>query len=157
MLEEIGTPLIRMEEEEEEGWAPSISRSIGFASEVSASTEQDTSTSERHKRLFPVGLENFLKSLADERKAIHNNEKLSAKDKQKLLDENRKTLVVATGGTVRKTDSVVYGILIFGGIGMLTLALLTTFANLPSEVTLTFVGTVLGGTIATIAQKLGKL
>ena len=153
MLEEIGTPIIRMEEEEEEGWAPSPPRRIGFASEVSEGNEQDTDSSVRHNRVLPAGLEDFLRSFAEERKAIHDNEKLTAKDKQRLLDENRKTLVVATGGTVRKTDSVVYGILIFGGIGMLTLALLTTFANLPSEVTLTFVGTVLGGTIATIAQK----
>ena len=74
-----------------------------------------------------------------------------------LLDENRKTLVVATGGTVRKTDSVVYSILVFGGVVLIILALLTTYANLPSEVTLAFVGTVLGGVIATIAQKLGKI
>ena len=154
MLEEIGIPIIRMEEEEE---SPFPHRRIGFASEISEGNEQGPNTGNRHKCLFPAALEDFLRSLAEERKAIHANEKLTAKDKQKLLDENRKTLVVATGGTVRKTDSVVYGILIFGGIGMLTLALLTTFANLPSEVTLTFVGTVLGGTIATIAQKLGKL
>lgn len=61
------------------------------------------------------------------------------------------------GGSVRKTDSVVYGILIFGGVVLTVLAFLTSFAGLPSEVTLAFVGTVLGGTIATIAQKLGKI
>jgi hypothetical protein len=61
------------------------------------------------------------------------------------------------GGTIRTTDSVVYGILVFGGTVLIVLALLTSFAHLPHEVTLSFVGTVLGGVIATIAQKLGKL
>jgi hypothetical protein len=74
-----------------------------------------------------------------------------------LLDENRKALTVATGGKVTKTDSVVYGILWFGGVVLVILALLTVLADLPKEVTLSFVGTVLGGVIATIAQKLGKI
>jgi hypothetical protein len=37
------------------------------------------------------------------------------------------------------------------------LALLTAFAGLSSNITLAFVGTALGGTIATIAQKLGQV
>ncbi len=157
MIEEHGFPSkIRMEEEEEEGWSPrKVRRPIGFVhseNEQTDSTEQDAET---------VGLSTaqvaLLKSLADERKIILNDTSLNPRQKQKLLDETRKAIVVASGGTVKKTDSVVYGILIFGGVVLITLSLLTVFAGLPSEVTLSFVGTVLGGTIATIAQKLGKL
>ena len=96
-------------------------------------------------------------SLATERQKIVADEKLSARDKRLLLEENRKALTVATGGSVTKTDSVVYGILIFGGVVLVVLALLTAFYGLAKEVTLAFVGTVLGGVIATIAQKLGKI
>jgi hypothetical protein len=95
--------------------------------------------------------------LAAERQKIVDNEKLSARQKRMLLDENRKALTVASGGKVTKTDSVVYGILVFGGVVLVILALLTAFNDLPQEVTLSFVGTVLGGVIATIAQKLGKI
>jgi len=157
MHEETGTPWIRMEEEEEEGWTPSAKPPLGFrAPSQSEQQEEQVHTTPSRPRLSE-SLEEFLRSLAQERKAILDNEKLTAKQKQMLLDENRKTLVVATGGTIRKTDSVVYGILVFGGLVLIILALLTTFAQLPSEVTLSFVGTVLGGTIATISQKLGKL
>ncbi len=156
MNEEIGVPWvpsIRMEEEEEKsGGGVRRRRPIGFGTYESEDGDQD-----RYVYDYPDAIEKLLKSLAEERKVIVNDEKLSAKQKQALLDENRKTLVVATGGSIRKTDSVVYGILIFGGVVLVVLALLTTFADLPSEVTLAFVGTVLGGTIATIAQKLGKI
>ena len=95
--------------------------------------------------------------LAEQRARILDNDKYSAKEKLALLDENRKAIVVASGRTVRRTENVVYGLLIFGAVGLIVLALLTTYADLPHEVTLSFVGTVLGGTIATIAQKLGNV
>lgn len=155
ITEEGGTlPLIRMEEEEEDGWSEPIRKQIlGFNREVEPKQETETPKTP----FVAEAYSQLLKDLAAERRMILENEKLTAKQKQELLDENRKTLVVANGGKVTKTDSVVYGILIFGGLVMIILALLTTFAGLPSEVTLSFVGTVLGGTIATIAQKLGKL
>lgn len=105
---------------------------------------------------MPVNTE-FVRVLAEERRKIIDNDKLSSKEKLALLDDNRKAMVVANGGTVKRTENVVYGILVFGGVLLVILALLTTFAGLPHEVTLSFVGTVLGGTIATIAQKLGNL
>lgn len=95
--------------------------------------------------------------LAEQRKTILDNDKYTAKEKLALLDDNRKAIAVASGRTVRRTENVVYGLLTFGAVGLIVLALLTTFAGLPHEVTLSFVGTVLGGTIATIAQKLGNL
>jgi hypothetical protein len=158
MLEETSNSWIRMEEEEEEGWRPPT-RHFGFGphQESEPSEEEQRGHVGLRSTHFPEALEEFLRSLAQERKSILDNDKLTAKQKRVLLDENRKTLVVATGGKVTKTDSVVYGILVFGGIVLTILALLTTFAHLPSEVTLSFVGTVLGGTIATIAQKLGKI
>lgn len=157
--EEGGRFIIRMEEEEEEGgdWDGSGSR-IGFVRsvEIRRQTEQRESESPTVRKVPPV-LEDLLRSLAAERQKMVENDKLSARQKQLLLEENRKALTIATDGRITKTDSVVYGILVFGGVVLVILALLTTFAALPAEVTLAFVGTVLGGTIATIAQKLGKL
>jgi hypothetical protein len=158
MQNETGVSWFRMEEEEEEGWTPPIKHfGFGPSQEARQPEHQEAIHSGPPRPMLPEILEEFLRSLAQERRSILENEKLSAKQKCSLLDENRKTLVVATGGKVTKTDSVVYGILVFGGIVLIILALLTTFAHLPSEVTLSFVGTVLGGTIATIAQKLGKI
>ena len=77
-----------------------------------------------------ISIEEFLKALAAERKAILDNQKFTAKQKIRLLDENRKTLVVATGGIIRKTETVVYAILGFGAIVFIVLALLTTCAKI---------------------------
>ena len=150
---ERGIPRIRMEEEEESGWEP-LKPQIGFAQSAASDEDQTTPA----KQAPPSdGRQELIRSLAEQRTKIIDNDKLSARHKRLLLDENRKTLVVASGGTNTTTDSVVYGILFFGGAVIIILSLLTTFAHLPSEVTLSFVGTVMGGTIATIAQKLGKL
>lgn len=155
--EEGGAFWIRMEEEEEEGWGTS-KPSIGFTRQLGLKdNDQKEVQGPTPPSKFPSEVGELLRSLALERQKILDDPKLSARHKRILLDENRKALTVTTGGRVTKTDSVVYGILIFGGLVLVVLALLTTFANLPSEVTLSFVGTVLGGTIATIAQKLGKL
>jgi hypothetical protein len=140
-----------MEEEEEEGWAPRR-QPMGFVTPAEEGEPEQAKIG-----YLSEAYQTLLTSLAEERRNIIDDDSLSARDKLQLLDENRKTLVVANGGTVRKTDSVVYGILIFGATVLIVLALLTTYAGLPAEVTLSFVGTVLGGTIATIAQKLGKL
>jgi hypothetical protein len=146
-------PWIRMEEEEESGWAP-LKPQIGFAQ---SAAPDDVQTAVPKQVSSSDARQDLIRSLAEQRIKILDNDKLSARHKRILLDENRKTLVVASGGTNTTTDSVVYGILVFGGVVLITLSLLTTYAHLPSEVTLSFVGTVMGGTIATIAQKLGKL
>jgi hypothetical protein len=150
--EEAGRFWIRMEEEEEEGWVKAKG-SVGFLTPA----EGQPGEQQRAASRIPEVVADLLRSLALERQKILDNDKLSAKEKLALLDENRKALTVGTGGRVTKTDSVVYGILIFGGAVLVILALLTAFANLPKEVTISFVGTVLGGVIATIAQKLGKI
>ncbi len=147
-------PPFRMEEEEEESPAfDRVMRRIGYRGQETYREEGEV---EGNSRALSAFLD-VLTSLVRERDVIITDEKLSAKDKRLLLDENRKAIVVAGGGKVTKTDSVVYGILFFGGTVLIVLALLTTYADLPAEVTLSFVGTVLGGTIATIAQKLGKI
>ena len=155
MKEEVGWFRIRMEEEEEEpGWSAPIPKKIrGFAAE--REDDPDDSPSARNELLRTRA--EFIRSLAGQREKILSDEKFSAKEKFSLLEENRKAVIIASGGTIRTTDSVVYGILAFGGTVLIVLALLTSFAHLPHEVTLSFVGTVLGGVIATIAQKLGKL
>ena len=139
-------------EAEEHGWTPQ-KPPIGYGTQLDLGEE--------HKQFkdgpIPESYHDLIKTLAEERRKIIDNDKLSAKEKRQLLDENRKTLVIASGGTVRQTENVVYAILIFAATVLITLAILTTCAGLPSEITLSFVGTVLGGTIATIAQKLGKL
>ena len=147
-----GPDWIRMEEESESG-NPAIRRTIGFASHESEDGARTSETTVGQLRM----VHELVVMLATERQRIVSDEKLTARDKRLLLEENRRALTVATGGTVTKTDSVVYGILIFGAVVLVTLALLTAFYGLATEVTLAFVGTVLGGVIATIAQKLGKI
>jgi hypothetical protein len=85
--------------------------------------------------------------------------KLSNVEKFKLMEDTREMMIQLYGGNPTKfaTEKVIYAILTFSGAVIIVLALLTSFAGLSSQVTTTFVGTVVGGTIATIAQKLGKV
>ena len=96
-------------------------------------------------------------SLIKERATIIESTTFSTREKRQLLDANRKTITIVKGGRITNTENVVYGILIFGGVMIVTLSLLNIFAKLPTSITLSFVGTVLGGVIATIAQKLGRI
>lgn len=66
-------------------------------------------------------------------------------------------MYTAEGGKIGKTDEVVYALLTFSGVVLVILALLTVYKGLASDIVLSFAGTVLGGTIATISQKLGRL
>jgi hypothetical protein len=155
MKEEIGGVRVRMEEEEEEpGWSPRAPKTIRGFSKGEEQGEEDSLAA--HSELTRSRAD-FIRSLAAQRDKILSDEKFSAKEKCNILEENRKAMIIASGGTIRTTDSVVYGILVFGGTVLIILALLTSFAGLPREVTVSFVGTVLGGVIATIAQKIGKL
>lgn len=79
------------------------------------------------------------------------------KQRRKLVDQQRKLLTLASGGSVLGTENIVYALLAFSAILIVVLACLTAFSNLPASVTTTFVGTVVGGLLATIAQKLGRL
>jgi hypothetical protein len=139
--------LVRMEEEE--GGAEVRRRPIGFRP---ASQEEEEEEDQRP----PVDT-TVLHGLIIERQKIHDNEKTTARQKEKFLAENRKAFAIASGGRVTRTDEVVMWVLIFAGALIITLALLTAFASLSTEITLSFIGTVVGGTIATITQKIGKL
>jgi uncharacterized membrane protein len=77
--------------------------------------------------------------------------------KQRLLESNRRAIVNALGGSTFNTESVVYVLILLSCVTVIILAALTAFWDLPKEVTLTFVGTTVGGLVATIAQKIGRL
>jgi hypothetical protein len=111
--------------------------------------------------LRPELADRVLQQLLDERREILKNEKWSVKEKEKvqLLDTQRDTLSAVTGKRIRifKSEQIVYAILAFSLVVLLCLAWLTAYANLSKDVTIAFVGTVVGGTTATVAQKLGRL
>jgi hypothetical protein len=149
--EEIIIPPARMEEEEET--REERHQRIGFA----APSQNDRAEPVSQKRGTDEATARVFEQLMMERQQILSDAKLSARNKIRLLESNRKTLVIVKGGSIRNTENVVYSILAFGGLVLVILSLLTVYKDLPKEVTLSFVGTVLGGTIATIAQKVGKL
>lgn len=101
----------------------------------------------------------FLNRLMNERETILSDSKLSARDKARLLATGQHALTIASGGKWRsfKSEQVVYAILTFSAIVLIILACLTAFCGLPKEVTIAFAGTVVGGTLTTVAQKLGRL
>ena len=131
-----GAPTIRMEEDADEGYT----RGLGFA---------DT-----------AGFRDLLGRLVEERREIIQlivNQKLNVVEATKLLEQNSQLIGRVRGRYSFGTEKVIYSILGFSAIVILILSWLTAFNSLPKEVTITFVGTVVGGTIATIAQKLGKV
>ena len=136
-----GPPQIRMEEEE------------GSSSQTSD-----------YRRAATVDriAEQHIDELLDQRARLiesMNVPELSTEDKFKLLEDTRLLMIQLRGGNPVRfaTEKVIYAILIFSALVIVVLALLTAFSGLPKEVAITFVGTVVGGTIATIAQKLGKV
>jgi len=135
---------VRMEEEE----GGEVRRRIGYH----PANRDEEEVTER-----PPADARVLLALVEERRKIHEDEKATPRQKEKLLAENRKALTIATGGRVTRTDEVVMWVLIFAGILIFTLTMLTAFAGLSENITTTFVGTVVGGTIATITQKLGRI
>ena len=149
---EIQFPPLRMEEEEEIEFTEKPR--MGFAAPVDKI--QPEAAEKKEAPFIPDT--KVLNQLMEERQKIVDA-KLWTRSKLKLLKANKDAMVIAQGAKVtsRQRENVVYGILIFGGVVSVILALLTVQLKLPKEIALTFVGTVLGGTIATIAQKLGKL
>jgi hypothetical protein len=143
---EFWIPPIRMEEEEETEPARA-----GFVSYRSLKGEGDE---ERYGKL-----ESLLGEVLMERRTILADTKLQTRAKLKLLEANHRTLLVMRGGRVKtfRTEAVVFAILGFSAVLLIALAVLNVKAGLPIEITLTFLGTTLGGVIATIAQKLGRI
>jgi len=143
-------PIIKMEEEED----TSERETIGFKSPSQKNRQEDSHNIEAKEAFSGSPL---LMELLNERKSILENSSLKSREKLRLLESNRKAFVLIKGGSIKKTENVVYSVLLFSGLLIVTLALLNTFSNLSTDITLTFMGTVLGGTIATITQKIGKL
>ncbi len=154
MNEAFTTPDVRLEMRVSAPGEP-LRTPIGFSTEISDAKETGE---EKHVTILTeASIDSSIKQLLAERHAIMNNDKLRTGERLKLLEDNRRTLIAIRGGTYHKTENVVYGILLFGALVLIVLSLLTVFAELPAEITLAFVGTVLGGTIATIAQKIGRI
>jgi len=151
--EYIQVPIIKMEEEEESG-ADQDRRISGFAEGYAESQRTSTPLSTLTQQT-----QELIGNLVQERQSILADTQLKAKDKLKFLESNHRAILLLRGGRYKvfQTEQVVYAILCFSGLILIALALLNVFAGLPSEITLSFVGTTLGGTIATIAGKIGRL
>jgi hypothetical protein len=152
----IGRP--RMEEEEEPGFGVGFSpvQPLSRARSVARDTEVEEAApalTEQHVEM----ISQLSAQLLAERNKILDDEKLGPKQKLKLLEANRRLILNIGGGTVAKTENVVYGLIVFASVTTIILAALTTFADLPSEVALAFISTVAGGLIATVAQKIRRL
>lgn len=147
---------ILMEEESEDtGWADEQTEEEERTGEDRTSGAA-TGGPERPRRRTS-GAASALQKLIDERAAIIGNSTLSSREQLKLLESNRKTIVMVRGGRIVGTENVVYALIGMSAVVTLVLACLTAFADLSEEVTLTFTGTVVGGLIATVAQKIGRL
>ena len=112
--------------------------------------------------LASADFKDFFGELMRERERILDKisiKDLTQKEKFRLLEENRTYMTLLIGGSRTKfrTEKVIYAMLGFSGVIILVLAWLTISKDLNPNVTTTFVGTVVGGMIATIAQKLGKV
>jgi len=124
-----------------------------------AKRDQDQDEEESERSIQSEIAPEFLMRLMKEREAILKDPKLSAKDKARLLATGQYALTIASGGKWRsfKSEQVVYAILTFSAVVLVILACLTAFFGLAKEVTIAFAGTVVGGTLTTVAQKLGRL
>jgi hypothetical protein len=146
---DFGLPGVRWEEESEDDDEDTFAQwGTGAAPDADDSAEMPAAA--------PSGSLAMALALAAERKTILEMD-IHPWWKRRLLESNRRAIVNATGGRVFATENVVYALIAFSALVIVVLAALTAFWNLPKEVTLTFVGTVVGGLVATIAQKIGRL
>ncbi|MGV7217206.1 hypothetical protein [Bradyrhizobium sp. UFLA05-112] len=134
-----GPPQIRMEEEES----------------PSSTSPPDYGRTEKIGEAGKQGIQELLRQRAVIIDSIGIAE-LSFDEKFKLIEETR-LLMTQLNPPRFATEKVIYSILIFSAVVILMLAPLTAMGKLPPEITVTFIGTAVGGTIATIAQKLGKI
>ena len=150
---------IRLEEEEEEGSAFSFGSTYPPTYDEDTQEEQAAQTQEQAAQVMAL-----YSQILDERqqiiRAITEGD-ISKEDATGLLQENQQVLSkIIEASKPRKrqtTENVARNILIFAAVVLAFLAVLNVWAYLPTDITLAFLGTTLGGTIATIAQKLGKL
>lgn len=157
-------PVLREEEESPEDLrygagapppAPSALQSAHFFTAPAA--ESSAKSIPISAAFTPIQTSSGINQLLEERNQILADTKLSAKEKLRLLENNRVTLLTLRGGRTTRSDEVVKWVLMFAAFTTIVLSILNVAAGLPTEVTLSFVGTVLGGTIATIVQKLGRV
>jgi hypothetical protein len=101
----------------------------------------------------------LLEKLIDERTKIIDSQ-LCFRQKRKLIHDNWNALAIVRGGRIIHSRSLVYGILFFSMVVILA-GLVGTYLkpdnNNLRDVTLSITGSVVGATIATIAQKLGAI
>ena len=136
-------PVIRMEEEEDGVGGSSSGPMYGaLLSQADSSGALMALISERERIIDLLG-ENKI----DKAQALA------------LLADNRQILLSMQGRSRFgfATEKVIYALLTFSAGVIALLAYLNTTGKLPTDVTMTFVGTVVGGTLTTIAQKLGKV
>lgn len=148
--------LLEEESEETEDWLYEDSQEEGATDDGDGSPAATGGPGQRGPRRSS-GVGKLIEKLIEEREAIIANDSLSPRDKIKLLESNRKAIVMVRGGHIVGTEKVVYSLIGMSTVVTIVLACLTTFSDLPQEVTLTFTGTVVGGLIATVAQKIGRL
>ncbi len=99
----------------------------------------------------------LLHRLIDERERILAAEGLSNRERRALLGENRDVITMIRGGRVVRSEGLVYAILVFSAV-VIVAALIGAYVDKGlREVALTITGTVVGGTLTTIAQKLGTI
>ncbi len=99
----------------------------------------------------------LLHRLIDERERILAAEGLSSRERRALLQENRDVITMMRGGRVVRSEGLVYAILVFSAV-VIVAALVAAYVDKSlREVALTITGTVVGGTLTTIAQKLGTI
>ena len=143
-----------------------MERQIGFNQEASSNEptkmEGDIGNSGLGEKSYGNALESdfdlrILKTIEFhmiEREKILTNKDFTDKQKLKYLENNRKSLIMSTGGHIIRTESIAWALLVSTSVITLTLAFLTAFTSFPKEVFLGISGPLFGGTLVTIASKL---
>jgi hypothetical protein len=146
-------------------------RTIGFGIPIRLEEEEDQgATADRLRpgraavstRLSPEAAREVVDTLLEERRLVTRlltEKKIEKDDALKLLADNRELILFMQGGSPYKfaTEKVIYWLLAFSATITVTLATLHALGKLEAAVMTTFVGTTVGGTLTTIAQKLGKV
>ncbi len=86
------------EEEEDSGWKKVIPSPIGFVKHLSNRGDSSQKSACLNENIVGKAIEGLLR----ERQEILQNERISCRLKHKLLESNRKSLVILTGGTIKK-------------------------------------------------------
>ena len=85
-------------EEEEDGREIFHQKPIGFHQQNKEIQNQHNNV----RQIIPIEIGKAIEALSKEREEILKNDKISPRLKRKLLESNRKTLIVMSGGIIRK-------------------------------------------------------